>query len=109
MIYWASVAVITQVPLTIGLYHLLRKNISIKIDVYRVIKYLLISIGVFGITYLLMNKFIIYTENLIYFIPNILIFLVFGISLYIVITYLTDSKIRKLVTSIIQELKTRTS
>ncbi len=109
LIYWASVAVITQVPLTIGLYHLLQKNISIKIDAYRVIKYLLISIGVFSITYLLMNQFIIYTENLIYFIPNVLIFLVFGISLYIVITYLTDSKIRKLVTSIIQELKTRTS
>ncbi len=107
LIYWASIALITQAPLTISLYYLLRKNISIKIDFSRVMKYLGISVGVFGVTYVLMNQFIIYTENLIYFIPNILIFLVLGISLYIVITYLTDSKVRKLVTSVIEELKTR--
>ncbi len=109
LIYWACIALFTQTPLTIGLYYLLRKNIAIKMELYRISKYILVSVGVFGVTYVLMNQFLNYTENLIHFIPNILFFLVFGISLYAVITYLTDSKIRKLVTSIIKELKTRSS
>ena len=78
-----------------------------KIDAFRIFKYVLISIGVFGVTYVLMNQYLTYTDNLIDFLLNTLIFLVIGISLYVVITYFADSTIRKLVTSIIKELKTR--
>ena len=107
LVYWAIIAVLTQAPLTIGLYRLLQKNLDMKIDAFRIFKYVLISIGVFGVTYVLMNQYLTYTDNLIDFLLNTLIFLVIGISLYVVITYFADSTIRKLVTSIIKELKTR--
>jgi hypothetical protein len=107
LVYWAIIAVLTQAPLTIGLYRLLQKNLDMKIDAFRIFKYVLISIGVFGVTYVLMDQYLTYTDNLIDFLLNTLIFLVIGISLYVVITYFADSTIRKLVTSIIKELKTR--
>ena len=109
LIYWASVALITQAPLTVLLYYLLQKNISIKFDVYRILKYLFISIGSFSITYLLMDQFLIYSENLPYFILNVLMFLAFGVSLYIMTTYLIDNKIRDLFNAVIHEIKPKKS
>ena len=108
LLFWASIALITQIPLVCILYYLLQKNIMIKLEVTRIIKFLLIAIGVFSLTYALVNQFLIYSTDIFSFIPNVLIFALFGVGLYIIVTYLIDNKIRNLVQAIIKEIKTRT-
>ena len=108
LLFWASIALITQIPLVCILYYLLQKNIMIKLEVTRIIKFLLIAIGVFSLTYALVNQFLIYSTDIFSFIPNVLIFASFGVGLYIIVTYLIDNKIRNLVQAIIKEIKTRT-
>ena len=90
------------------LYYLVQKNITIKLEVSRIIKFLLTAIGVFGLTYALVNQFLVYSTDIFSFIPNALIFTSFGIGLYVIITYLIDNKIRNLVQNIIKEIKTGT-
>ena len=108
LLFWASIALITQIPLVCILYYLLQKNIMIKLEVTRIIKFLLIAIGVFSLTYALVNQFLIYSTDIFSFIPNVLIFALFGVGLYIIVTYLIDNKIRNLIQAIIKEIKTRT-
>ena len=91
------------------LYYFVRKSITIKIEISRITKFLLTAIGAFSLTYVLTNEFLIYSPDIISFIPNVLMFGAFGVSLYIIITYLIDNKIRKLVNAIIHEIKTEKS
>ena len=109
LLFWASIALVTQIPLVGILYYFVRKNITIKIEISRITKFLLTAIGAFSLTYVLTNEFLIYSPDIISFIPNVLMFGAFGVSLYIIITYLIDNKIRKLVNAIIHEIKTEKS
>ena len=70
----------------------------------RIAKFSLTAIGTFGLTYVLTTEFLVYSPNLISFIPNVLMFGSLGVGLYIIITYLIDNKIRSLVHAIIYEI-----
>jgi len=109
LLFWASIALITQIPLVCVLYYLVQKNIMIKLEISRIAKFVLIAIGVFGFTYVLTTQFLVYSPDIASFIPNVLMFASFGVGLYIIITYLIDNKIRNLVHAIIYEIKTKKS
>jgi hypothetical protein len=66
-------------------------------------KYLGVSIMVFGLTYIISEKFLVYTESIFEFIPQLLLFVTIAIVGYLVITYLVDLRIRKLFSAIINE------
>jgi len=108
LLFWASIALVTQIPLVCILYYFVRKSIMIKIEISRIAKFSLTAIGAFGLTYVLTTQFLVYSPDIISFIPNVLMFGSLGVGLYIIITYLIDNKIRNLVQSIIKEIKTRT-
>ena len=109
LLFWASIALITQIPLVCVLYYFVRKSITIKLEIPSIIKFLLTAIGVFSLTYALTTQFLVYSPNIISFIPSVIMFASFGVGLYIIITYLIDNKIRNLVHAIIYEIKTRIS
>jgi len=109
LLFWASIALITQIPLVCVLYYLVQKNIMIKLEISRIAKFVLIAIGVFGLTYVLTTQFLVYSPDIASFIPNVLMFASFGVGLYIIITYLIDNKIRNLVHAVIYEIKTKKS
>ena len=109
LLFWASISLVTQIPLVCVLYYLVQKNIVIKLEIPSIIKFLLTAIGVFGLTYVLTTQFLVYSPDIASFIPNVLMFASFGIGLYIIITYLIDNKIRNLVHAIIYEIKTKKS
>jgi hypothetical protein len=109
LLFWASIALITQIPLVCVLYYLVQKNIMIKLEISRIAKFVLIAIGVFGFTYVLTTQFLVYSPAVTSFIPNVLMFASFGVGLYIIITYLIDNKIRNLVHAVIYEIKTKKS
>jgi len=109
LLFWASIALVTQIPLVCILYYLVQKNIMIKLEIPSIVKFVLTAIGVFGFTYVLTTQFLVYSPDIVSFIPNVLMFASFGIGLYIIITYLIDNKIRNLVHAIIYEIKTKKS
>ena len=109
LLFWASIALVTQIPLVCVLYYLVQKNIMIKLEISRIAKFVLIAIGVFGLTHVLTTQFLVYSPDIISFIPNVLMFGSLGVGLYIIITYLIDNKIRNLVHAIIYEIKTKKS
>jgi len=109
LLFWASIALVTQIPLVCILYYLVRKNITIKLEIPSIIKFLLTAIGVFGLTHVLTTQFLVYSPDIPSFIPNVLMFASFGVGLYIIITYLIDNKIRNLVHAVIYEIKTKKS
>ena len=103
--FWAILSVLTQIPFSIYLYILVKKNLVIVLEKNSILKYFVVSIGVFTLMYFLLEKFLIYHSSIYNFLPNFLLFLGLGIGSYLLLTYLIDSKIRELFAAIINELK----
>lgn len=105
LIFWAFIALFTQIPFTIYTYILMRREFTLNIDFINIIKYVIVSLFCFGLSYILMEEFLNYTNNVFIFIPNVLLFVLFGIGTYIGITYSFDHRTRVLIKSIISELR----
>lgn len=105
VVYWAIVTLITQIPLTIYLYFMIRKEFQPKYNYKAILKYLLATIIVFTIIYLLMDEFLIYKNEIVYFLPRFLLFVLTAAAGYLGITYAIDLQTRKLFKSVIRELK----
>jgi O-antigen/teichoic acid export membrane protein len=105
--YWAIMLLIAEIPLTSYLYLLVRREFFPILDSKSILKYLLASILVFGLIYFLMKQYLLYTESIFEFLPSVLGFLALGISCYLGITYLIDSKTRLLFTGIMNEIKNK--
>ena len=105
LIYWATIGLITQIPLTVYLYKLMKKDLSFKLDLNNIFKYLILSIAIFGIIYLLTEQFLIYDEKIVNFVPSLLLFVSIGIFGYLGATYAIDFKTRNLFNAIIHEIR----
>lgn len=105
LIYWSIVSLVTQLPFTIYFYYVIRRNFNIQLNFSSLLKYLLVSIGTFGIAYLLMGHFLTYEKNILKFLPSLSLFVIFGIGSYLIITCLVDSKTRNLLKAVIGEIK----
>ena len=108
LMYWASVLLITQIPLVIYLSLKVTKHFKFPFDVKRILVFLIASIVMSISTTLLLDRFLIYSENIYYFLPNLLIFIMFSVGMYLMLTYVADSKIRQLFKLIVQEIIKKT-
>jgi len=105
VIYWSILAMTTRIPFTIYRYRLLRKNVNLKFEVTSITKYLISSIVIFGIVFVLMDRFLIYNERIFEFLPNLLVFVGIGVFGYLMITYLIDFRTRNLFHAIFKEIQ----
>ena len=105
VIHWSIIALITQIPLSVYFGYLVKKNFVLTLEWTRIAKYLLVSVGMFALSYVLYDKYLVYNTDLIQFIPNLLLFIAVGVIGYLAITYLIDSKIRILFNAIFSEIK----
>jgi len=105
VVYWSIIVFVIEIPVTFYFYYLVRKNFPLSLDVFAIMKYLVISIGVFGGVYLLMEEFLEYNSSIFEFLPNLIPFLLLGTSAYFGLTYLADKKTRKLFKRIILEIR----
>jgi hypothetical protein len=103
--YWAFIAIFTQIPFTFYFYKLVRKNFNIKINILSILKYFTVSVLISIMSYLLMDNFLIYSNNIYEFLPKILFFTFIAIGSYFLITYLIDPNTKKLIKAIINEIK----
>lgn len=108
VLYWAIISLVTQVPFTMYLYMLVKRNLNLTLEFKSIFKYLLISVGVFGMTYLLTEHFLDYKKNIFEFLPELLLFVTLGIGFYLTITYFVDSRTKKLFKAILEEIKNKT-
>lgn len=105
LIYWALIAMCTQIPLTFILGYMVNQNFSKPFDYVRIAKFLLISISIFPVIYYLTETYLNYTNDLYYFLPHLLLFTLSAVGIYCIVSYVVDSKIRTLFNSIIFEIK----
>ena len=105
--FWAITLLLTHIPFAFYFYRLLQKNIEFKLNYSGILKYFLSSIISFGTLSVLTTEFLVYDSNPFNFAPNVILFTVFGISCYIGLTYILDSKIRNLIYDILQEFKNK--
>ena len=71
------------------------------------LKYIFSSIVVFGITFTLMEKYLVYEQNLLQFIPNLIPFIVLGVGGYLALTYLIDNNTKLLVKAVLTEINNK--
>ena len=107
VIHWAIIALITQIPLALYLGYLVKKNFTIKIEWIRLGKYLVVSIGIFSLCYVLHEEYLVYNTEAIKFVPNLLLFIAIGVIGYLGITYAIDAKIKELFNLILSEIKNK--
>lgn len=107
VIYWSIISLIISIPFTFYFYYITRKHFKIRINYFTVIKYLVISAGVFGLTYFVMEENLIYNESIFEFLPQLLLFVAIGTGGYLIISYFTDKKIKDLFKSIFHEIRNK--
>ena len=105
VINWSIVSLGVQIPFTAYFYRMVRNQFSLSIDAKTSVKYLLTSILVFGIVYLITEEFLVYHESIFHFLPNLILYIGLGVLMYALITLSIDLRNRNLATSIIKELK----
>ncbi len=104
IVYWAIIGLVTQIPFTVYLYSLSKKELKYQIKTKIISKFALISVGIFGLTYYLMEEFMVYEISIFEFLPNFIPYVIFGVLGYIGITYLVEKRIRQLFKSTIKEI-----
>ena len=105
LLHWSLIYLLIQIPFTLYHYIMVRKETQISFEFNKIIKYFLISLVVFSSMYFIIEQFLNYENNIFIFIPNVLFFVMIGISAYIGISFLIDDRIKQLVLSVIKEIK----
>jgi len=103
IVYWAMVALFTQIPYTTYLYLLVKREFGPSVDKKAIIKYLITSILVFGAIYVIMEEYLEYKESIFDFLPQFVPYLILFVSSYVGITFLTDWRTRKIIKGILKE------
>ena len=105
VIYWAIISMLTQIPYTIYLFIMVRKEFSPKINKISLSKYFLTCLVIFGFLFFVMEGYLEYNPSIFQFLPKFMIYVILGGIGYVGITYLIDKRTRILINSIINELK----
>ena len=105
IVYWSILFIAVHLLPTLYAYKLIKKEFKPKLNFLTIMKYFSTSIVAFGTTFIIMEEYLEYKENIFEFIPGFIPFVVLSIIMYLGITILIDKKTRKLANSILLELK----
>ena len=103
VILWSVIALVTHSPFTFYFYYLIKRDLSVSLDYFRITKFLVLSIFSFGISYLLIENYLDYEIDFIYFILTVIGILLIGVGSYIALTFATDLKTRELFSALIHK------
>jgi len=87
---------------------LVKKQFTLDLEWSSIMKYFLTCLGVFSLTYFLMQNFLIFDKDVFIFLPNLLVFVIFSVSLYLIITIIIDKRVKLLTKKIWFELNSKT-
>jgi hypothetical protein len=103
--YWAFVVLVVEISLSFYLYIHVKQNFDLKFETFSILKYILVSVGIFGSLYYVAETVLNYQFGIFDFVAILLVIASMGITAYIFINYLIDYRSRELINSIIIELK----
>jgi O-antigen/teichoic acid export membrane protein len=104
---WSIIALLIEIPFTIYSIILVKKYLNLDFQVWLILKYICISFLIFGITYLLIENYLIdldSTTNFIFIALYLLPFIVFSCGAYLLLTYAVDKKTKKFIKAIFNEI-----
>ncbi len=107
LIFWSMTILLIHLPMSFFLLFKMTTTLNLKLDYKLIIKYFMIGIFSFTSIHVITENYLLYTTDIFSFLPNLLLFFGIGISFYLILAYVTDKKIRHLVTSIIEEIKSK--
>jgi hypothetical protein len=102
--YWVVIYLAVEIPLSVYIIRLVKKSFTLKIDKKSMIKYLLASIGIFGLIWMFMEQNLEYKNSIFEFFPALLMFGIIGVVGYLGMTYLIDQRTKLLFKAIWNEL-----
>jgi hypothetical protein len=105
--YWAILAAITTIPITVFLTILVHRKFKVKLDLKSISKYLIVCIVIFAPLFVLTEAYLQYDDEIVKFLPNLLLFIGMGIIGYLFLTYVIDSKTKVFFNAIIQEVRNK--
>jgi O-antigen/teichoic acid export membrane protein len=105
--YWSIVWVALEIPFFIYFYIQMRKNFKFSFEKKNLMKYFLVSIVVFGSMSIISKQFLEFNEEILEFLPDLLMYIGAGIISYLIITYFVDNKTKQLVTIVIKEIRNK--
>jgi len=105
VINWSILALLIQIPFSLYLYYLVRKEFSLTMDTKTILKYFIVSVFIFGVSFVIMENNLTYHIRILEFLPEFFPYLIISFIGYLGITYLIDKKTRKLVRIIISEIR----
>ena len=105
LIYWASIGLLVQIPITLYFYKLSKKLVNLSFEPTKTLKYIFSGLISFGSAFFLMEATLDYQQDLIYFIINVILYVVIAVGSYLGITYLLDSTIKELFHASLNEIK----
>ena len=105
VLIWSIIGLITEIPLLVFTLNKTKKSVNYKIKKNLLVKYMIITIVVFGITSIIMEEFLEYENNIFKFLPNLVMYAISSIIFYILVTYVLDKPTRILINTILKELK----
>jgi hypothetical protein len=85
----------------------MRKNFKFSFEKKNLMKYFLVSIVVFGSMSIISKQFLEFNEEILEFLPDLLMYIGAGIISYLIITYFVDNKTKQLVTIVIKEIRNK--
>ena len=103
--YWAFVELVLEISFFFYLYIRIKRIFDFKFETVSILKYILVSAGVFGSLNYVSEIFLNYQSGIFDFVLILLIIMSVGIFAYLLINYLIDRRSRELINSIITELK----
>ena len=107
VVYWSVMAFVVELPFLLYIVKMIKKKFELKLSIIYPLKYSIVSVGVFGLVYYLMENYLVYENKIFQFLPQVLLFVIFGVILYLGITYLIDKKTRYLFNAVISEIKNK--
>lgn len=105
VILWSVIGLLTQIPITIYAWRLVRRYLPFSFPVGNVSRYILAGVIAASVIYFLNEYILIYDESIFVFGPRLVLALAVGWIIYFAIVYSIDSDVKMLTKAIIKEIR----
>lgn len=102
--YWMLLGLFSVIPITIYLSILMKNKFKMQLDLKAISKYLVVCTITFIPLFILTETYLEYNNEIVQFLPNLLVFVMLGIIVYGFLTYIIDLKTRMFFKAIIKEV-----
>lgn len=101
---WSAILLIVAIPFMIYGLILVKREIDITLPYSHILKFSIVSITVGIISHFIIENWLVYTESIFEFLPQIIPIIIFAVAIYFGLTFVIDKSTRDLVNLVLKEL-----